>query len=39
MPSKQSARRAVIKKTNIARLSSLRKGDMVMVISGGNRQK
>lgn len=39
MPSKQSARRAVTKKQNIAKLSSLKKGDMVMVISGGNSEK
>ena len=37
MPSKQSARRAVVKKESVAKLSSLRKGDMVMVIAGGNK--
>lgn len=37
MPSKRLAKRAVVKKVNVARRSALKKGDLVMVIAGGNK--
>jgi large subunit ribosomal protein L24 len=39
MASKKSARRGGEKRINVASKSSLKKGDVVMVISGGNRHK
>ncbi len=39
MPSKLVARRAKKNSVNYARRSSLKKGDMVMVIAGGNKDK
>ena len=39
MASKKTARRAGVKKTGGTGKSSLKKGDLVMVIGGGNRKK
>lgn len=39
MPSKQKHKEGVLVKTSVAKRSALRKGDPVMVIAGGNKEK